>query len=828
MNNLNDIKYNLEKMEFDNDGACYKVEMKVPLSYGWIDNVTFYAKKDDQIEDYTLSHKYNDNEYAYFETKLYLPTYAIYHYYFTLDINKQTNYLKKEYVQNSPYLSNKEMWKLSVNFDAPYKAKGAIMYHSFIDRDGIETPINPKEIKGRTMYPSYETPMIIGPNKDGVWNHDYYGGNAKGLTKKLDILEELNVQYHYLSPILYSQANHGYDTIDYKKIDPYFGTEKDVIKYVKEANKRGIRIMSDNVFNHVGNDSIYYNQFHHHDTIGAYHSKYSEYYEMLRKRNPKEEEDYYEKVKHLPKITKINKYWQDYIYSNNGLLDIWFDYTEKNHPNHQIHVTEEELNTYYNFIINELKIDKDKIYIDKFNKRIYITKDNNNKYICQITNELISLIYHNWNDNLNLSQYVKRQDKVLETIMSHILVQSIYDYYKNNNRYNIHILFNQLQNENQEDSLLKLIEFIYSQNITKTVKEVLKEDFDERKDYYYHNFVTYNDKIFTKWWDFDNCIETNCDSKRFQDLIYGEGGAIDYLHSLGIDDKRYDVADGLTDEFIYKSVSKTKELDPEALTELEVWKDPTKMGRGYITSGRGGHGTINYPLLDALLKYFINGDTDTLNTVMDRMIYDYPDATMHTSMLPTSTHDTSRLINMCAPHDEFRKDGEWFWSLKKEDYRYLQDYKLTPEQIREAIETEKVFLTTLYFCPGLITIFYGDELGVEGLGNLKNRSPYPQIWTPERKMLYKHYVQLGQTKTSNEFLKIADWKQAELNKNYFQYKRKNGNEEILLTANRTKYPVKIHIPDEYYESECLLSFNEYNSYDELSPKSAMILKKVRK
>ena len=46
---------------------------------------------------------------------------------------------------------------------------------------------------------------------------------------------------------------------------------------------------------------------------------------------------------------------------------------------------------------------------------------------------------------------------------------------------------------------------------------------------------------------------------------------------------------------------------------------------------------------------------------------------------------------------------------------------------------------------------------------------YSYYYYYTRITLYKHYVQLGQTKTRNEFLKIADWKQSELNKNYFQF-----------------------------------------------------------
>lgn len=85
-----------------------------------------------------------------------------------------------------------------------------------------------------------------------VKNSDHYGGNLKGIIEKLDYLKELGISGLYLTPVFASPTTHKYDTEDYFKIDPEFGTEEDLAELVKEAHLRGIKVMLDAVFNHAG------------------------------------------------------------------------------------------------------------------------------------------------------------------------------------------------------------------------------------------------------------------------------------------------------------------------------------------------------------------------------------------------------------------------------------------------------------------------------------------------------------------------------------------------------------------------------------------------
>ena len=84
--------------------------------------------------------------------------------------------------------------------------------------------------------------------------HDLYGGNLRGIRERLPYLRQLGVSGIYLTPIFLSNSNHKYNTFDYYKVDPDFGTEQDLCALVQNAHALGMRIMLDAVFNHCGTE----------------------------------------------------------------------------------------------------------------------------------------------------------------------------------------------------------------------------------------------------------------------------------------------------------------------------------------------------------------------------------------------------------------------------------------------------------------------------------------------------------------------------------------------------------------------------------------------
>lgn len=90
--------------------------------------------------------------------------------------------------------------------------------------------------------------------KGAVTNQEFFGGDLQGIINKLDYIRDLGVSGLYLTPINASPSSHKYDTTDYTKIDPHFGSEETMKTLVREAHDRGIRVMLDGVFNHSGRE----------------------------------------------------------------------------------------------------------------------------------------------------------------------------------------------------------------------------------------------------------------------------------------------------------------------------------------------------------------------------------------------------------------------------------------------------------------------------------------------------------------------------------------------------------------------------------------------
>ncbi|HWQ15163.1 MAG TPA: alpha-amylase family glycosyl hydrolase [Roseiflexaceae bacterium] len=199
-------------------------------------------------------------------------------------------------------------WALTVSlpgFEAPAWAREAVIYQIFPDR--FRNGRNDND--ARTGDVRYDDPVIALPwgtlpegycrnyadadsttcplrfapqpgnttGREQPRGRDYFGGDLKGVDQYLDYLQALGVTAIYFNPIFDAGSNHSYDTQDYYRIDPYFGTQKDWENLVKHAKQRGIRIILDGVFNHLSSDSPFFDRYQHYDTVGACESTSSPY-----------------------------------------------------------------------------------------------------------------------------------------------------------------------------------------------------------------------------------------------------------------------------------------------------------------------------------------------------------------------------------------------------------------------------------------------------------------------------------------------------------------------------------------------------------------------
>ncbi len=200
------------------------------------------------------------------------------------------------------------------DFETPDWFKGGTMYHIFVDRfnkGSFNAPLredaemNDDWENGIPQYGEYPGAFVK--------NNMFFGGNLFGIEEKLPYLQELGVTVLYLSPIFKAYSNHKYDTGDYMQVDEMFGGEEALKSLIEKGRSHGIRIILDGVFNHTGDDSIYFNKRGKYPSVGAYQSKKSPYYSWYYfKDYPNEYVSWWD-ISILPKLNLENEECKNYF-----------------------------------------------------------------------------------------------------------------------------------------------------------------------------------------------------------------------------------------------------------------------------------------------------------------------------------------------------------------------------------------------------------------------------------------------------------------------------------------------------------------------------------
>ena len=206
------------------------------------------------------------------------------------------------------------------NYSTPSWLKGTIMYQIFPDRfaKGGKVPCRNDVQMNNDWYDGI--PQYVDKPTDKLLNNMFFGGTLYGIVDKLDYLESLGVNCIYLNPIFKAYSNHKYDTGDYMQVDEMFGGDEALLQLVEECKKRDIHIILDGVFNHTGDNSLYFNKYGDYDSVGAYQSKDSKYYKWY---NFMEWNDTYESwwgIDILPRINCDEPSYNEFINGKDGVV----------------------------------------------------------------------------------------------------------------------------------------------------------------------------------------------------------------------------------------------------------------------------------------------------------------------------------------------------------------------------------------------------------------------------------------------------------------------------------------------------------------------------
>lgn len=312
-------------------GGDFDISLEISTDFGFVTEAQVVMNQWGGVNERTLKMQYKEtkNNVNYFSLdNIVFKEVGIHYFCLKLVIDGQSRWIKCNPDTKDATITEEDFpyWSVTVyekNFEVPDWAKGRIMYHIMVDRFYKSHSYVPQNISNRVTRKWGEMP-VWAPDENGkIYNNDFFMGNLKGIQEKISYLKGLGVEILYLSPIFKSQSNHRYDTADYEVVDPYLGNNSDLKNLCDEAHKNGIKIIIDAVFNHTGNDSKYFNEYGNYDTVGAFQSKRSPYFNWYRKKD-NGDFDYWWGFKNLPVCDGFNPDWQNYIYGENGIIDKWF------------------------------------------------------------------------------------------------------------------------------------------------------------------------------------------------------------------------------------------------------------------------------------------------------------------------------------------------------------------------------------------------------------------------------------------------------------------------------------------------------------------------
>ena len=278
------------------------------------------------------------------------------------------------------------------------------------------------------------------------------------------------------------------------------------------------------------------------------------------------------------------------------------------------------------------------------------------------------------------------------------------------------------------------------------------------------------------WWGFDTLPTVNkIDPEFIRYIITDEDSVVAHWLRAGCDGFRLDVADELPNEFMVLIKKRIRQVKPDALLLGEVWEDASNkiaydVRRRYFVDGILDS-VMNYPFRTAILDFLRerDGGANLRQTVMT-IAENYPRQVLNANMNCLSTHDSPRILTALV--DDF--DG----SREEKARRHL-----SARQYEIARERRMMAAFLQYTLPGMPSIYYADEAGMEGYKDPFNRRPYP--WGREDGQLLDHFRVLGRIRRENMALRLGDIAFFQAGDQKLGFTRKQDGKTLRIYVNRS-------------------------------------------
>ena len=289
------------------------------------------------------------------------------------------------------------------------------------------------------------------------------------------------------------------------------------------------------------------------------------------------------------------------------------------------------------------------------------------------------------------------------------------------------------------------------------------------------NFTQWPNK-YDSWWGIYSLPAVNENDPGYRDFIFGgEDSVVRRWLRAGADGWRLDVADELPDDFVAGIHAAARAEKPDAVVIGEVWEDgSTKVAYGVRRKHiLGGHcdGLMNYPLRSAILSFFQGGGGESFVKGMETIRENYPPFAFYSAMNSLDTHDTPRLLTLLGAGGGYRdQTKEW-----------RAGFTLSSRQLKKGRALLKAAALLLFCFPGSPTVYYGDEVGMQGFEDPFNRQTFP--WGYEDRELLEWYRALGRLRSRHPALRKGSIRYLLGKGPLLVFLRETGDEQLLCAFN---------------------------------------------
>lgn len=322
---------------------------------------------------------------------------------------------------------------------------------------------------------------------------------------------------------------------------------------------------------------------------------------------------------------------------------------------------------------------------------------------------------------------------------------------------------------------------------------------------------------YKSWWGIKLLPEVSEEDEGYREYICGKNGILRRWLRLGISGWRLDVADELPDVFLDDLRKAVKEENENAVIIGEVWEDATNKfaygeRRRYLL-GEQLDSVMNYPFADAILNYVKFGNAQAFMSGIMSIVENYPPCVVNVLMNHIGTHDTERALTRLAGESAEGKDRAWQHSHNQlSDYDYLK-----------GISMMKLASLIQYTLPGVPSLYYGDEAGMQGMKDPFNRACFP--WDNINKELYKWYKRLGEIRRGCKAFKEGSFEPLYAADGAIAYVRRSEENSVLTAVNNSNSELQIPVGEEWDNSYSFFEFSSKNGILTLPPYQFALLSK---